>query len=91
MSAPSTGQNAGTPHDPSVEISIDGNPVVAPDREESERELLALIGKSVDTTYLVLKRGKRERESFKDRPDEPIKLHPGMEFVTVNVGPTPVS
>lgn len=74
-----------------VDIVIDGNSVMAPDHSETARELLALIGKKIDDAYLVLIKGKRERESYKDRPDEQIKLHKGMKFVTVSVGPTPVS
>lgn len=93
--------NMGSPKDPqdayaakpdrAVEIFIDGDLVEAPDHSESERQLLALIGKKIEEAYLVLIKGKRERESYKDRPDEPIKLHKGMKFVTVCVGPTPVS
>lgn len=74
-----------------VEILIDGEEVTAPDREQTQRQLLALIGKTVEDTYLVHKKGKRERESYKDRPDELIKLKKDMEFATVNIGPTPVS
>jgi hypothetical protein len=93
MGSPIDPQNAGhaEKREHAVEILIDGNPVKAPDHSASEGQLLALIGKKIEDAYLVLIKGKRERESFKDRPDEQIKLHKGMKFVTVNVGPTPVS
>jgi hypothetical protein len=74
-----------------VEIVIDNAEIVAPAKVENERELLSLVGKTLTEAYLVLVKGKRDRESFKDRPDEPITLHKGMRFVTVPIGPTPVS
>ena len=49
------------------------------------------MGKDQDEDYLVLIKGKRDRESFKDRPDKEIHLHPGMKFITVSIGPMPVS
>lgn len=92
MDLPTTPHDASTDRpDRGIEIVIDGNAVKAPDNSETERQLLALIGKKIEDAYLVLIKGKRERESYKDRPDEQIKLHRGMKFVTVSVGPTPVS
>lgn len=92
MGSPTTPQDADAKKPARrVDIVIDGNTVKAPDHAETERQLLALVGKKVEDAYLVLIKGKRERESYKDRPDEQIKLHKGMKFVTVNVGPTPVS
>jgi hypothetical protein len=92
MSSPTDGQCTGE-HEgrEKVEIVIDGVEVSASAKVENERRLLALVGKTIADAYLVLVKGKRDRESFKDRPDEAIRLHPGMRFVTVPLGPTPVS
>jgi hypothetical protein len=87
-SHPETEQNESREH--SV-IIIDTEDVVAPSHAQTPRQLLALVGKSVETSYLVLIKGKRDRVSYKDRPDEPIHLHPEMKFITVSIGPTPVS
>ncbi|MEJ7786316.1 MAG: hypothetical protein WKF96_16050 [Solirubrobacteraceae bacterium] len=62
-----------------------------PDGEMTPRELLALVGDTPETHELLLVKGKRERESYKDRPDDPIRLHPGIEFISVSLGATPVS
>jgi hypothetical protein len=79
------------PHEDTVTVEIDTKEVVAPSHTQTPRELLALVSKSVETDYLVWLKGKRERVSFKDEPDEPIHLHTGMKFITVSLGPTPVS
>lgn len=78
-------------HQHAVTISIDGDVVVAPTRKQTARELLALVGLSADANYLVLVKGQRDRESYKDRPDEPIHLRPHMQFIHVSLGPVPVS
>lgn len=74
-----------------VTIEIDGEGVTAPEHRQTARQLLALVGKSADEWYLVHVKGKRERESYKDRPDEEIALRQEMKFITVRCGPTPVS
>jgi hypothetical protein len=78
-------------HQHPVTIDIDTEDVVAPSQTQTSRQLLPLVGKSVETDYLVWIKGKRDRISFKDKPDEPIHLHQGMKFITVSLGPTPVS
>ena len=40
--------------------------------------------------YLVEIRG-RERISYKDRGNEKVRLHDGLKFIAVHMGPTPVS
>jgi hypothetical protein len=74
-----------------VQITIDGERITAPSHEQTARQLLALVGKNATEDYLVLIKGKRERESFKDHPDTEIHLHHDMKFITVSLGPTPVS
>lgn len=74
-----------------VEIEVDGVELTAPEREQTAREIITLAGKDPDTAYLVELRGKRERISYKDNPDDEIKLHEHQRFITVSLGPTPVS
>ncbi|MGO9791467.1 MAG: hypothetical protein ACLP8S_18795 [Solirubrobacteraceae bacterium] len=78
-------------HKHSVQIIIDEQKVTAPSHEETPCELLQLVDKSANEDYLVLIKGKRDRESFKDHPDQEIRLHRDMTFITVSLGPTPVS
>jgi hypothetical protein len=74
-----------------VGITIDTKQVIAPSHVQTPRQLLALVGKNPSEDYLVLIKGKRDRESFKDCPDAKIHLHTGMTFITVSIGPMPVS
>jgi hypothetical protein len=78
-------------HDHEVDITIDGSPYTVDEREMTVRELLALAGKDPVTFYLVQIVGKKERVSYKDKPDEEIKLHEKSKFITVSTGETPVS
>lgn len=74
-----------------VTVVIDTKDVIAPSHTETARELLALVGDTVETDYLVHLKGKRERVSYQDDPDKEIHLHKDMKFITVSLGPTPVS
>ena len=40
--------------------------------------------------YLVQIEG-HHKESYKDRPNEPIHMHDDMKFISISTGPTPVS
>lgn len=51
---------------------------------------MSKAGINPDENYLVEIVG-RERVSFKDKPNDPIEMRNGMKFVTVFVGPVPVS
>jgi hypothetical protein len=75
----------------SFEIVIDGESYEVSDKEMSAAQILALAGRASDEYYLVELRGKKERISYKDNPDELIKLRPGSKFITVSTGETPVS
>jgi hypothetical protein len=78
-------------HEHPVTIVIDTEDVIAPSHTQTPRELLALVGETVETDYLVELKGKRDRVSYQEHPDEPIHLHKDMRFITVSLGPTPVS
>ena len=60
------------------------------ERSLTPRQIMSNAGINPDENYLVEIIG-RERKSFKDTPNEPIAMHDGMKFVTVFVGPVPVS
>lgn len=75
----------------SFEITIDRKPYEVTEKELTATEILELAGKSPAEYYLVEIRGKKERVSYKDKPDAVVKLHPGSKFITVSTGETPVS
>jgi hypothetical protein len=78
-------------HEHPVTVVIDTEDVVAPSHTQTPRQLLALVGESIETDYLVHLKGKRERVSYQHAPDVEIHLHKDMKFITVSLGPTPVS
>jgi hypothetical protein len=73
-----------------VEIEIDGDTYIAPDNRETVAEILGLASKSPAEFQLIMIKGKREREPLPD-PNQEVKLHKGSAFITVPLGPTPVS
>lgn len=74
-----------------VKIMIDDEPFTAPDKEMTARAIIELAGVDPVDHYLKELKGRREQISYKDRPDELIKLHKGSTFVTVPTGDTGVS
>lgn len=74
---------------PLVAVVIDNGRHRVPMRT-TPRALLALAGKSPESSYLVRIDGRRQ-ESFKDDPDRVIRVEEGNCFITVACGPTPVS
>lgn len=73
-----------------VEITIDGDAYTAPDNRETVAQILALANKTPDAFELIEIKGKRERKPLPD-PNENVQLHKGSAFITVPLGPTPVS
>lgn len=72
------------------EISIDGETYTVEDKTTAASQVLAFAGKSYDSFYLVEMKSGREHTEYKV-PGQEIKLHQGMTFITLHVGPTPVS
>ncbi len=67
---------------------------VEPSREDTltPREIMRRVGVDPERHYLkALKMNGNPEESYRDRPDEPIRLRQNQEFVTVAMTPTPVS
>jgi hypothetical protein len=73
-----------------IRIEIDGEDFEVEGREHTARELLELAGLDPTTTYLIELRGNNQ-ESYRDRLDEPIKLHNNMRFVSADLGSAPVA
>jgi hypothetical protein len=76
------------PH--TIEFFVDGEKFETPTHELTARQILELAGVDPGTHYLVLIQG-RHQIPYKNDPDAEIRLHEGIEFISVSTGPTPVS
>ncbi len=54
------------------------------------RQILEKAGIDPATCYLVRVHG-QDQDSFRDHMDEPIVMHPHLTFISVCLGPTPIS
>jgi hypothetical protein len=73
-----------------IEYTVDDEPQSTAKRVLTPKEILSNAGIDPATHYLVQIIGNKQ-ESYKDKPDEPIHMHPHMKFVSVSTGSTPVS
>lgn len=73
-----------------IHFKVDDEDVESTEKELAVRAIIELGGEDPDTHYLQLVHGGKPGTEYKDL-DEKIKLHEGIEFVTVFTGPTHVS
>lgn len=73
-----------------IHFKVDDERVETASKELTVREIIELGEEDPDTHYLQLVHGGKPGISYKNL-DETIKLHEGIEFVTVFTGPTHVS
>jgi hypothetical protein len=73
-----------------VTITIDGEEFEVEGREHTARELLQLADIDPATTYLIELRG-NQQIPYRDKPDEAIRLHNKMRFVSADIGSAPVA
>lgn len=81
---------ADTKNDKPVAIQVNDETLTAPDDYQTVEQVLALDGKSSSEFYLVELRGKDHQVEHRD-PHEELKLHKGMRFITLLLGPATVS
>jgi len=74
-----------------IEYTVDDECQSTTKRILTPTEILGNAKVDPSTHYLVQIIGGKERVSYKDKPNEPIHMHEHMKFVSVRVGPTPVS
>lgn len=60
------------------------------EQELAPKTIMGNAGFDPASHYLVLLRG-HDRISYKEHPDDPIKLHEHMKFLAISCAPTPVS
>ncbi len=80
----------GHQHEHSIHYEVNAEPQSTTDREMTPVQILQKAEIDPAKNYLVELRGK-EKISFKDNPNEPIKMHNEMKFISVSTGPKPVS
>jgi hypothetical protein len=77
-------------HEKVITFKIDDEEVQSTEKELTELALVELGKADPATHFLQLVKGGKPSTEFKN-PNELIKLHEGIEFVTVYTGPTHVS
>lgn len=79
-------------HHHETHFELDGEREETEGRELTPNEIISEFGhKDPATYYLVRIEDGREKDSYRDKGTIPIKLHNGMEFQMISLGPTPVS
>lgn len=73
-----------------IEFTVDTEELLTDEAVLTPRQILKLAGIDPENHFLTEIKG-REQISFEGRPDEPIRMHDDMVFVSAKVGPTPVS
>ena len=77
--------------DKKIDFTIDGDRYATGESKVTARELLVSFAKlDPDLFYLVELDGSHQH-SYKEKLDETIHLHEKAAFITVSLGPTPVS
>lgn len=73
-----------------IHFKVDDEDVETTEKELTVRAIIGLGNEDPATHYLQLVRGGKPGTEYKNL-DETIKVHDGIEFVTVFTGPTHVS
>lgn len=71
-------------------FTVDGEELSTHEHQLTPRQIMVLAGIEPATHFLTEIRG-HEQISFEGKPDEPIRMHNGLVFISSSVGPTPVS
>lgn len=70
--------------------TVNGEPQTTDQHQLTPQTILTNAGFNAETHYLIEMRG-NHKESYKDRPLEPIHMHEHMTFLAISCEPTPVS
>ena len=73
-----------------IQYTVDGEPQETTERELTPRQIILNARLNPDERYLVKIEG-RQQVSYKDKMDDPVRIHEREKFVTVFTGPVPVS
>ena len=73
-----------------VTFSVDGRRYETSEEMLTSRQIMEIAGIDPTNHYLTVVEG-RHQTSYKDAPNEPIRIENGMVFISTSIGPTPVS
>ncbi len=73
-----------------IQYTVDGEAQSTTSHELTPRQILTNAGIDATTHYLVQIEGDH-RISYQNEMDKPIHMHEKMKFISVSLGPTPVS
>ena len=73
-----------------IDYTVDDEPQSTTSKVLTPRQILTDAGIDPATHYLVQLQGQHQI-SYKDTPDVEIKMHEHMKFISISIGPTPVS
>ncbi len=73
-----------------IEYTVDNEPQTTTSHELTSRQILTNAEIDAATHYLVQIEGDH-RISYQDKMDTPIHMHEKMKFISISLGPTPVS
>lgn len=77
-------------HEHVINYTVNDEPQSTTEKELTPSQILTKAGIDPAINYLVEIRG-RNKISYKDKPNKPIKMHENMKFISVSIGPKPVS
>ncbi len=73
-----------------IEFKVNSQIIKTIEHELTPVQIMGLAHIDPQTNYLVQIKG-HEQISYQGKPEEEIHLHEHMVFITVSIGPTPVS
>jgi hypothetical protein len=74
-----------------IHFVVDGEPEETEQRELTPDQIISEYGKRDQSVNYLLQIQGNHSISYRDKGSEPIKLHNGMQFQIISLGPTPVS
>jgi len=79
-----------SPHIRTIHYTVNDEPQSTTEKELTPATIMKNAGIDPAQNYLI-EIINHKKESFKDSPDKPIHMHNGMKFITIFMGPKPVS
>lgn len=76
---------------PPIHYKVDDEDQTTTEEFLTPVQVLTSAGIDPANYYLVQLHGQGHQESYKDKPNEQIRMHPNMKFISVFSGSTPVS
>jgi hypothetical protein len=79
------------PHPHLIHFTLDGEPYTTADPTMTPNQILRDFGHLDPLKYYLVQIEGNHKDSYLDRGNEPIRVHEHARFVSVRIGPTPVS